>query len=447
VLTLYNARKIFLICCFAGLLLGIIAAAGYYVSRSGGDAPITTTSSVRLTLNYPGADEEIFPNGAQFNINSFFEPELWKNALEAVGRSDIAPADAIDRVIITRYAIELGENGLPVEGNIQNELFVNTLFEIKIPSSSALFPDKNAKEEFLQAFCKEYQNFINNKYFIEDNIGILWNQNLREWNDLNKEIIWDSFNFEKNFSMLDSRYSDIVLYLEELFSINPLYSAPDGRGFNDFARELRSINDNQIRMWSARINENAYVRNIDRFRNEYQFRLDLMRINREHSLELVAHYNELLTSFQQKDTTSGVIVTDAVETLTIAREHADNAADLQRLIRQMENNFRALDTNEQTLRANSHEAETALAAFIQDLEKNQSELDKIIFDFYRQENERNAENSVIFTTPTTQTSVAAAASASTTRVLILFAGLAFVGFAIGFCAAFIKKYLPEKEKK
>jgi hypothetical protein len=446
VLTLYNGRKIFFLCCAVGLLLGIIAAAGYYVSRTGGTLPVTTTASVTLTLNYPGAEEQMFPNGAEFNASSFYEPELWENALNAVGRDDITPADAMNQVVIARYAVKLDEYGLPIDDNIQNQLFVNTLFEITIPASSAVFPDDDAKETFLQAFCMEYKNFINSKYFIEDNIGILWNQNLREWNDVNKEIIWDNFNFEKNFSMLDSRYSEIIRYLDELFSANPLYSAPNGRSFNDFARELREINDNDIRIWSARINENVYIRNIDRFRNEYQFQLDSMRINREYSLELIASYNELLSSFQQKDTPNGAIVLDAVETLTTAREHADNAADLQRLIRQTENNVRALDVNESTLRTNSHEAESALTAFIEDLERNQDELNKIIFDYYRQVNERNAGNSVLFTTPETQTS-AAAVGVSMTRVFMLFAGLTFMGFAFGFCAAFVKKYLPEKGKK
>jgi hypothetical protein len=440
VLTIYSARKVFFMCCCIGLVLGIIAAAGYYASRTGGTSPASGEASVVLTLNYPGAEQIIFPNGADFNVSSFYDTEVWENALEAVGRSDVSPADAMAAVRITHYRPEVEE------GEEEYLLAKDTLFELTILKGSTVFDNNDAKKAFLVALCEEYRSLINSKYFTESNIGILYSQEMRQWNDLRTDIIWDNFNFEQNFNALSLRYSEMEEFFESLHSTDPLFRSDDNRSFNDFADEFRKIRVNNIRPWLARTGESVYIRNIDRFRDEYQFQLDSMRINRDYSLELLASYNELLTSFQQKDTPNGAIVADAVEILIAAQQHADDAAELQKLIRQTEHNSRAFDANESVLRANSREAEAALTVFIEDLEHNQEEFSRIIFDYYGQLNERIAENSVIFTTPSV-TMPAAVAGASMTRVLLLLAGLTFIGFAVGFCAAFVKKYVPEKKGK
>jgi len=436
VLTIYNARKIFIICCLVGLLLGTIAAAGYYAASSGSAPPAVGDSSITLTLNYSGAEHNIYPNGAGFNVNLFYEIELWENALRAVGRDDITPADAMGEVRIARQTPRLDEHGHPIEE------ILNTSFIVTIPSGSVVFTDKEAKESFLSAFGVEYKNAINDRYFTDSNVGMLWNQQLRKWNESSGEILWDSFSFERNFSLLNSRYESLIGLLESLFNADPMYRA-SGKSFNDFINEFNEIRNNDIRLWTERLTQNAYIRNIDQFKNEYQLQIDLMRLNREYSLERVDSYNELLTSFQQKDANDGSIVWSAVYMLDEARTQADKAADLQRQIRQTEYNARMLETNEQMLRANSREAESALTAFIEDLERNQEELAKIIFDYYKQLNESTAGNSVLATTPTSQVLITAV-GVSTTRLLMLFAGLTFVGFAFGFCAAFVKKYLPEK---
>ncbi|MDR2531912.1 MAG: hypothetical protein LBC82_03620 [Oscillospiraceae bacterium] len=442
VLTLYNARKIFFIWCLIGLLLGTIVAGAYYIRQTRSSLPVPTTGdvSIILTLNYPGAEAGLFPNGAGFNIRSFYEKELWENTIKAVGNYNITPADAMSAVKIMRYKQELDEHGQPITGSVQDQLLLNTLFELTIPSGSTMFANGSEKEAFLQAFCEVYKNSINSKYFNGNNIGILYNQEMNKWNNLRVEIILDAFDFEKNFSALRSKYSDMETFFKSLYDEDPLYRSAGGKSFNDFANDFRDIRINEIRPWQAAINENIYVRNIDRLKNEYQIQISLMRLNREYSLELIASYNDLLTSFQQKDATDGSIVWDAVNIMNYTKTEADTAAELQKKISQMEYNIRMLETNEQELRANSREAESALTAFIDDLEKNQAELTMMIYDYYRQANERNSENSIIFTTPrVTQTEVTTT-GVSTTRLLMIFIGLAFVGFAIGFCAAFVKKW-------
>jgi hypothetical protein len=321
---------------------------------------------------------------------------------------------------------------------------VNTLFVLTIPAGSTVFTDNDSKAEFLRVFCEEYRLFTNSKYFIEDNIGKLWNQYLGSWENLSKEIIWDAFNFENCFSMISARYTDFIWTLDVLYGKDLLYRTSDGKSFNDYATELRDIRDDELRLWLARLNENIYIRNIDRFMDEHRFQIDTMVMSRDYHLEIVASYNELLTSFQQKDAPDGAIVLDAVATLTTARSHADAAADLQRRVTRMEYNTNMLEENEPTLRANSREAEAAMTAFIDGLKANQERLGVEIYEFYKQTNERTAEKSVIYSTPTATTPSATVIAVSTIRLLILFAGPTFVGVAFGFCIAFVKKYLPEK---
>jgi hypothetical protein len=383
----------------------------------------------------------MFPNGEEVNASSFYEPELWENALRAVGIDSAVPADAMAEVRIARQLPAVDENGYPIEENTQLR------FKLTIPSGSAVFADSDEKAAFLRVFSEEYKNLINSRYFSEGSVGILYGDDIRKWNNLLTDILWDAFSFERNFELLSARYSALERFFEEMYTKAPLYRSADGRSFNDFAGEFRDMRVNEIRPWLARFNDNVYIRDIDRFRNEYRFQIDSLRLNREYSLEIVAMYNDLLTSFQQKDAANGTIVAEAVEILSEAKSQSNAAAELQRQIGQMEHNAAMLETHEQTIRTNSREAEAALFAFIGDLEASQEELDRIILEYYRQLSARNAENSIIFTTPTVARIAAEASSASMTRVLMLLVGLTFAGFAIGFCAAFVKKYLPEKKEK
>ncbi|MCL2637199.1 MAG: hypothetical protein FWD48_02405 [Oscillospiraceae bacterium] len=294
VLTIYNARKIFFIFCLIGLLLGVIAAAGYYASNTGNAKSESPTSlelndiAITLIINYPEA---------RFNVDLFFEPELWENTLKKIGKSDVTLADAMGDVKITRYKPEEGES------NVLNQL----QFELIIPSDSEIFAGNNEKEMFLLAFCEEFRNQIN--------------------------LI-----------------------------------------------------------------------------NEWQFKLDSIKFAREHYLARFNSYNSLLSSLEETDTDK------AVEILTAALHLADTAADLLLQIQLMERNIEVFDLEE---------------------------LSKSINENY----ERNSESNLFFTTPVTTMHSPPTSAVSTTRLLMLFVGLTFVGFAFGFCAAFVKKYIPEKTEK
>jgi len=195
VITLYNSRKVFLISCIIGLLFGIIAAAGYYTTRTGNPViPEHDGMSIMLTLNYPEAS---------FNVGTFREPELWENALGAIGRSDVIPVDAMNEMKIIKHAPDEDERE-----NILNQL----QFELIIDSESTIFTDNNAKEEFLIAFCQEFRNGFDK---IDNNRSILDSMRLA------REFYSDRFNlYNTLLSSFDSTDSDeAVEILTEALSL------------------------------------------------------------------------------------------------------------------------------------------------------------------------------------------------------------------------------------
>jgi len=454
VLTLYNARKGFFLCCAIGITLGIIVTAAYYVVqlRNATQATISGETSISLMLNYPGAQDALFPDGEDFSKMSFYEPELWINALNATGNDSISPADAMSAVEIS----QLGADGLshfdskPEEDEsatsrgIQSSALINPTIILTIPTEAAFLEGSNQREIFLSALCAEYKKSLDNKYFNDGNIGILYSQHFTAWNQLCKDIQWHPFRYDVNFSDLEARYSALTDLLKALHREDPLYKTNDGKSFNDLAEELSSICDHEISYWISRVSDNVYIRNIDRFVEESPYRLDSMSLKREYSLEIVSAYNDILSSFQQKDTADGTIVSEAVNLMITAQSHADVAADLQKQMKEIELYLEMLETNKTIIRANSRDAEAALTALISELERNQDNLSDVLYNYYKQVNNRIAENSVISGTPATTSTMTAPASVSATRLIIVFAGLSLMGIAIGFCAAFIKKHLPEK---
>jgi len=435
VLTLYNARKIFLTWCCIGLLLGVIAAGWYYVTQKKQPIPeLQGDVSVTLRLNYYGAEWNLSPNGAAFDIiRSFSDVELWENALKAGNFGDITAGDVINQVNITK-----------------KEEAAN-VYILSISPNTNIFENNEAKKEFLQSLCKEYKNFIIDKYYSKDSVGMLSGQYLKTVDAYIRNIIlWepDPFNFETNFSTINSHYTHLAETLIYLYSLEPTYKSAEGLNFDDYTEQIYNIRDKNIGSWIEKLQYGVYIRNIDRFKKESQHRINTLERDREYYLELVASYNELLTSFQQKDS-QGAIIQEAVNTLTNARAYAEKAADYQNQINQMKYNLEMLETDEQLIQANSREAEAAFTACVKDLKSNQEKIRKVIYDYYESINGRTAESSVLYSNASiipAEDQPTAVTGVSTTRVLMLFVGLAFMGFAVGFCAAFIKKYLPEKEK-
>ncbi|MCL2151854.1 MAG: hypothetical protein FWH57_02675 [Oscillospiraceae bacterium] len=433
VLTIYSAKKVFLVWCCIGLILGIAAAGGFFLmKRSNTSAEV----SVALILNYSKVSENIFPSGEEFDIDSFYSMDIWANALKAIGRDDVAVADAMNQVRIAHMRRDDGTNtdaGMNTDGSTENT------YSLTLSDNSSVFMSTKEKEDFLQAFCSEYNNYIVARYYIEDRTGMLHGQQLKEWIDVTKaEIIWDSFSFSANYDLLGDRYIALSETLSSLYDEDPAFRTADGKSFDDYAKEFEGIVISELPRWRAKLDSGIYIRNIDRFKQDCGIVARSMRINRQYHLDLLASYNEMLLSFQQKDA-EGVRIDEAVEILMAAQESAEIAADLQRQIGQLEYYYEMLGRYEQDIRASSEEAEIALTAFITGLENNQAKLQNIILDYYKQTNERDAENSILYTNPTTTTT----SSISMVMVFAIFIAITLVGAAIGIIAAVVKKYLPQ----
>lgn len=435
ILTIYNARKVFLTWCCIGLLLGIIAAGGYYLSNRGAaPAAVPVDVSVTLTLNYAGAESALFPNGAPFDARLFYEDTgVWANALNASGNDAYAIGDVMSRVQIKKA--------------VNDENVTENVYIITIPSGSDIFGGVEGKKSFLHALCIEYQNYITGRYYTESGVGTLYGQYLKTWDDACADITFDEFAFDRSMSALSSRYQVLAGILVNLYNGNPTYRSSEGKSFDDYSKDIKNIYIKDISLWSDKLTHNIYIRNIDRFISEARLHIDTMERNRRYNLELVGLYNELLASFQQKDG-QGVVINEAVALLGAAQSCAASAADLQRQIDQTEYYLDALKTNGQIIRGNSGEAEAALDGFISGLSANQDRLRSVIYEYYKQENERAADSAVIYSSVSVVTGEeqAPAGGVSMTRILMLLLGLTFVGFIIGFCSAFIKKYIAEAKQ-
>ncbi|MCL2158817.1 MAG: hypothetical protein FWH48_05350 [Oscillospiraceae bacterium] len=429
VLTVYSAKKLFLAWCCIGLLLGILGSGAYFVMQRG--AEVQGDASATLTLNYYGSESGLFPNGERFSARSFFDYGIFENALASLELGEVTVGDIINEVEIR-----------PEEGKYNAFVFT-------IPQLGNVFSSTSDKQDFLQALCQEYKNFIADKYYTKNTVGKLYDQHLSEIEKQIQDVdLWttDPFSFENNFSKISEYYSELETILELLYLAEPNYASPDDLSFEDYAKQMYEIRKNEIEEWLTKLQYNIYIRNIDQFAKEARYRIDVMERNRDYNQELASSYGELLTAFQQKDA-QGAIVPEAVKVLTEAQGSVSAAADFQRQIDQMHYDLDMLEENEDSIRQNSREAETALGGAIAGLKKNQENIRKIIYEYYEAQNTRNAENSVLYSAVaiTTPEGEPASAGVSVMRLAMIFLGLTFLGFVVGFCAAFLKKYLPEKK--
>ena len=430
VLTIHNARKTFLIWCCVGVLLGIVVAAGFFFMQRRSPA---AEVSISIILNYSKVSELIFPSGEAFDLDSFYTMDLWSKALRAINRTDVTVADAMNQMSITHPREDTAAS--VASGSLAENVYLLT-----ISDKSNVFRSTAEKIDFLNAFCNEYSDYIAARYYNDGRIGMLSGQQLSEWVDITKEdIIWDQFSFGANFDLLSDRYLILHETLISLFDEDPAFRTADGKSFDDYAREFERVAISEMPQWRAKLDSGVYIRNIDKFKNEYNIVINSMNMNRQYHLDLLASYNELLLSFQQKDA-EGLRINEAVEILTAARNSAEIAADIQKQIDQLKFYYDMLAMNEQAIRANSGEAEAALTSFITGLENNQTALHDIILDYYKQNNERDAENSILFTNP----SITAAAGVNLIMVIAIFAIFVIMGIVFGFIAAVVKKYLPRE---
>ncbi|MCL2814881.1 MAG: hypothetical protein FWD23_09805 [Oscillospiraceae bacterium] len=431
VLTVYGAKKIFFAWCCIGLILGLAAAGFYYMTQK--DADVPGDVSVTLTLNYYGAESNLYPNGAKwFSMRSFTNTAIFESALEKL-ELGVTVGDVINEVEITQ-----------AEGKYN-------IFTFTIPYGGNVFANNADKKDFLQALCGEYKKHITDRYYSKGTVGKLYEQHLSEFEQqIQDAALWepDPFSFENNFKTIGDFYAELESILIRLYSEEPNYESPEGLNFEDYSKQMYDIRSKDVEEWSSKLQYNIYIRNIDKFKQESQYGIDALERERQYNLELAASYNELLASFQQKDS-QGAIVPEAVGVLKEAQHCILTAAELQKQINKMKSDVEMLEANEPSILSNSREAETALLAAAAGLKKNQENVYGVIYDHYERLNSREAENSVLYSNPAVVTSDGQPASsgASMMRLALIVAGLTFVGFAVGFFATFVKKYLPDKKLK
>ena len=427
VLTIHFARKAFISWCCIGLILGIAAAAGLFlIQRSETSAEV----SVAIILNYSGASENIFPSGEAFDVDSFYTVDLWDNALKKIDRVDINVADAMSQTSIIWSAPDN-----------DNAYSAHNTYILTVSEGNDVFKSTKEKEVFLTAFCTEYKSYIVNRYFNEYRIGMLHGQQLKEWVDITKEeIMWDQFSFSRNFDIIDNRYRDLSKVINRMFDEDPAYRSSDGKSFSDFAKTFENIVDSDLPIWIDKLNYNIYIRNVDRFMEEYQFQINSLNISNLYHLEILGSYNELLSSFRQTDA-DGIRIEEAIKVLMSAQKSADSAAEIQRQLNQMSFFRDMLNQNNLAIHTNSSEAEAALTGFIDDLDNNQRLLHSVIYEYYKINNERDAENAILYANPSVTIS---SAGANIIMLIAVFAALTFLGVFVGFLVAAAKKHLPRK---
>ncbi|MCL2212273.1 MAG: hypothetical protein FWB93_00350 [Oscillospiraceae bacterium] len=427
VMTVYKGRKVFFFCCFIGLVFALLFGAMQLLVR-----PADNGGYIIITMNYPGAENNYLPNGEEFNEQIFFTIGLWRAALDEVGLNNITVPDAINNITITRI--------LPPASDGETEIATPLSFRIEINPDTNIFVRNDSSIAFLDALSNSIQNHINSEYLNNENAGFLYGQRLNEWAAFANELIHlDEHSFQENFRRLYNHLYMIERHLQPLNETSIFFVSDCGNNFTDLIAQIRNFRT-EMSLWHWRTSTGMYVRNIDSFRANSSFVIETLQINRDILLERITLYNELLEAFQQ-NSAEGVIVLDTVEILNTSRELIYEATAIGREIAQHERNIGRLGTVEATMRTDSAAAETVLLESVQRLANYIETVNRIISNYYVQQTQEIVQNSLLSTTPSFTQS---AGSINMMRLGIAVLLPLLGGIAVGFFAAVVKGYLPEK---
>lgn len=224
---------------------------------------LSNSKSMVISLNYPGAEEGLNPDGSRFNISELTSDEILDTAkanLKMKNQSNDSIRSSMS--ITTQFSQgEMDEVVADIKSDSQ-ATYVPTSFHLYYSQKNKL--RKNESYEFLASLAKSYEDYFN-KNHAENNSILSFDENSYDFSDYDyTEIYQILYNKAERMSTL------LNIHREE----NRAFRTEDNMNFGTLRDELENFKNVKLEKFNAYVIQNRVSKNRSAYMNKLQYLID-----------------------------------------------------------------------------------------------------------------------------------------------------------------------------
>ena len=287
-----KAFKYYLYALIFAVVLGItIASIKYFVTDK-----VQRSASVNIEFVYDGAAYNLTPSGDTFSIDAIKNESLISKVLEAHNLSGkYTPEQIIASMELTGLypedVLELikGFDSLyDFSGSRSVSLndYYPTTYNIKLYDSFDTSISDTDLEKLVEDIAEAYKDF-----FISEYVYII------DTTAFNEVLILDDYDYFQRIKILKMKINEIKKFSQEMFELDSSFLY-NGLSFNDLVLKCNSIENDYISNTEANIITNVITTSEERLRNQYEYEITLLEIEKEYKQNNLKELNDLIDSYQ-----------------------------------------------------------------------------------------------------------------------------------------------------
>lgn len=218
---------------------------------------------MKISLNYPGAEQGLNPDGSRFNVSEMATEKIIDEAKQGLEMEKLSYEDIKKRLFITTKFSQSKMD--EVTSDVRNGLrssYVPTTFHVYYSQKNKLA--KNETYEFLEALAKSYQKHFFNKH--------AENNTLLDYKPASMDF--SGYDYSEIYQILNDRSDEMLELLSDHLDENRGFRSHDNLNFGTLKDELTNFKEVKLEKFYSYVVQNNISKNRPAYINKLSYLID-----------------------------------------------------------------------------------------------------------------------------------------------------------------------------
>lgn len=218
---------------------------------------------MKISLNYPGAEQGLNPDGSRFNISEIANSEVIDEAKQGLLMQDLSYEDIKKRVFVTTKfsQTKMDEVTSDARSGLRSS-YIPTTFYVYYSQKDKLA--KNETYEFLESLAKTYQKHFYAKH-AENNSLLKYTPSKEDFT---------GYDYSEIYTILSDRADEMLNLISDHMEENRGFRSQDNLNFGTVRDELANFKDVKLEKFNAFVVQNNISKNRPVFINKLSYLID-----------------------------------------------------------------------------------------------------------------------------------------------------------------------------
>lgn len=207
---------------------------------------LSNLKSMTVSLNYPGAEQGLNPDGSRFNISEMSNDEILNEAKKNLEIKNVSNDEIRKRIFITsKFSQKTMENVVSDIRDGMRGSYIPTTYYIYYSQKNKLAG--NETYEFLQALAKSYE-----KYFTKNHAE---NNSILKYGEQSYDFT--GYDYSEIYTVLYNRAQEMLGLVKDHREENRSFRSDDNLNFDTVKDELTNFKDVKLEKFNSYVMQNG----------------------------------------------------------------------------------------------------------------------------------------------------------------------------------------------